>query len=312
MDEKLKKIYYSPKGYWKGLTAIKKLSEEAKVSEAVAKNWLSKQAIWQIYLPAPKKIIRPKFENYIPNDTHQIDLLYLPYDKIGKKKYKYALTIVDLATRYKDAEPLTERSTNAVAIALSKIYNRGPLKFPRLIQCDEGAEFKGKVNQLFLKHQVLVKRGIPGNHRSQAIVESFNKNLSERLFSYQYDKEMITDKTNTEWVRRLPKVISVMNNEINKVTGLKPVDAIKEAKLLVQSLKKIKGEVNTNIFNKKVRYLYSPGEVEGGDRKRATDPIWSTRIYEVKSILETNPPVYYLREPGPQRAFVKEELQIVP
>ena len=63
---------------------------------------------------------------------------------------------------------------------------------------------------------------------------------------------------------------------------------------------------------KKVRYLYSPGEVEGGDRKRATDPIWSTRIYEVKSILETNPPVYYLREPGPQRAFVKEELQIVP
>ena len=115
---KLKKIYYSLKGYWKGLTAIKKLSEEAKVSEKVAKDWLSKQAIWQIYLPAPKKIIRPKFENYIPNDTHQMDLLYLPYDKIGKKKYEYALTIVDIASRYKEAEPLTERSTNAAAIAL--------------------------------------------------------------------------------------------------------------------------------------------------------------------------------------------------
>lgn len=309
MDEKLKKIYYSPKGYWKGLTAIRRLSEEAEVSEAVAKNWLSKQAIWQIYLPAPKKIIRPKFENYIPNDTHQIDLLYLPYDKIGKKKYKYALTIVDLATRYKDAEPLTERSANAVAVAITKIYNRGPLTFPRLIQCDGGAEFKGKVNQLFLKNQVLVKRGIPGNHRSQAVVESFNKHLAERLFSYQYDREMITDKTNTEWVRRLPKVINVMNNEI--VNGLKPVDAIKKETISVTSKnKKIKSD--TSLFDKKVRYLYAPGEVEGGDRKRATDPIWSTRIYEVKSILETNPPVYYLREPGPQRAFVKEELQIVP
>jgi len=307
----MEKIYYSPKGYWKGLSAIKKLSEEAKVSEKVAKDWLSKQAIWQIYLPAPKKIIRPKFENYIPNDTHQIDLLYLPHDKIESKKYKYALTIVDNATKYKDAEPLTERSANAVAIALSKIYNKGPLKFPRLIQCDEGAEFKGKVNQLFLKHGVIVRRGIPGNHRSQAIVENFNKILSERLFSYQYDKEMITDKTNTEWVKRLPKVINVMNNEVNKVTGLKPADAIKESKIqLTTSNKKVK--VNTSIFDKKVRYLYAPGEVEGGDRKRATDPIWSTRIYEVKSILETNPPVYYLREPGPQRAFVKEELQIVP
>jgi hypothetical protein len=60
-----------------------------------------------------------------------------------------------------------------------------------------------------------------------------------------------------------------------------------------------------------VRYLYAPGEVEGDSKRRATDPIWSTRIYEVESILETNPPVYYLREPGPKRAFVKE-LQIVP
>ena len=112
----MEKIYYSPQGYWKGITAIKKLSKAAGVSELKAKEWLKKQAIWQIYLPAPKKIIRPKFENYIPNDTHQIDLLYLPYDKIGKKKYKYALTVVDLATRYKDAEPLTERSSNTVAM----------------------------------------------------------------------------------------------------------------------------------------------------------------------------------------------------
>jgi hypothetical protein len=242
-------------------------------------------------------------------------LLYLPYDKIGKKRYKYALTIVDIATRYKDAEPLTERSANAVAIALTKIYNRGPggpLAFPRLIQCDSGAEFKGKVNQLFLKHSTIVRRGIPGNHRSQAIVESFNKHLAERLFSYQYDREMITDKTNTEWVKRLPKVINVMNNEISKVTGLKPVDAIKKKSILYAQVEKVKGEADTSIFDKKVRYLYAPGEVEGDSKRRATDPIWSTKIYEVESILETNPPVYYLREPGPKRAFVKEELQIVP
>ena len=104
-----------------------------------------------------------------------------------------------------------------------------------------------------------------------------------------------------------------MNNEINNVTGLKPIDAIKEKTLPTITNKKVKGEkVSTDIFNKKVRYLYAPGEVEGGDRRRATDPIWSTRIYEVESILQTNPPVYYLRKPGPQRAFVKEELQIVP
>ena len=52
----LSKIYYSPKGFWKGLEAVKKLSQEAGVSEDVAKLWLMKKAIWQIYLPAPKNI----------------------------------------------------------------------------------------------------------------------------------------------------------------------------------------------------------------------------------------------------------------
>ena len=42
---KLEKIYYSPRGYWKGLAAIGKLASPARVSEDVAKDWLKKQAI---------------------------------------------------------------------------------------------------------------------------------------------------------------------------------------------------------------------------------------------------------------------------
>ena len=37
MDAKLAKIYYSPGGYWKGIAAIKKLSEAAKVPEETTK-----------------------------------------------------------------------------------------------------------------------------------------------------------------------------------------------------------------------------------------------------------------------------------
>ena len=63
MEGKLAKIYYSPEGYWKGIAAIKKkLAEAAKVSEETAKKWLVKQALWQIFLPAPKRIPRPRFD----------------------------------------------------------------------------------------------------------------------------------------------------------------------------------------------------------------------------------------------------------
>ena len=128
MNNKLSKIYYSPQGYWKGLTAIKKLASAAKVTEQQAKDWLKKQAIWQIYLPAPRRIPRPKFDVAIPNEVHQADLLFLPHDKVGRRTYKYALTIVDVASCFKEAEPLTSKTAAEVADALSRIYKLGPLR----------------------------------------------------------------------------------------------------------------------------------------------------------------------------------------
>ena len=40
--KRLEKVYYSPKGYWRGFSAIKRLSAAAKVSEEEAKSWLKK------------------------------------------------------------------------------------------------------------------------------------------------------------------------------------------------------------------------------------------------------------------------------
>ena len=39
--------------------------------------------------------------------------------------------------------------------------------------------------------------------------------------------------------------------------------------------------------NVNVRYLYQPGELEGGT-KRATDPIWSLKVYTLKKGLSPN------------------------
>jgi len=41
---------------------MKKLTEAAKVPEEAAKKWLNRQALWQINLPAPKRIPRLKFD----------------------------------------------------------------------------------------------------------------------------------------------------------------------------------------------------------------------------------------------------------
>ena len=103
-DSKLSALYYSPRGYCKGLAAIEKLAPAAKVTEQQAKEWLKRQAIWQIYLPAQGHVPRPKFDVVVPNEVHQADLLFLPHDRIGRKTFRYALTVIDVASRYKEAD----------------------------------------------------------------------------------------------------------------------------------------------------------------------------------------------------------------
>ena len=127
----------------------------------MAQNWLMKQALWQVYLPAPRYIPRPKFDVPVPNKVHQADLLYLPHDRQprSRKTFKYALTVVDVASRYKEAEPLTTKEAKEVAAALERIYSRFPLKWPKLLQIDPGREFMGAVTQLLSKHNVEVRRG---------------------------------------------------------------------------------------------------------------------------------------------------------
>ena len=65
------------------------------------------------------------FDVAVPNEVHQADLLFLPHDRPGRgrKLYKYALTVVDVASRYKEAEPLVTKEAKEVADALSRIYS---------------------------------------------------------------------------------------------------------------------------------------------------------------------------------------------
>ena len=198
MERKLSKIYYSSKGFWKGQSAIKKLSEAAKVSEILAKEWLKKQAIWQIYLPAPRKIPNQKFNITKPNEIHQADLLFLPHDRVRKMTFKYAI-----ASRYKAAEALTSKYSKEISNAFRRIHKETPLTYPKFLQVDPGREFMGATKKLLVKNGVSIRLG--SLHKPQGLVEWFNKSLGERLFGYQYAQEMKMSATNDdsrsrEWV----------------------------------------------------------------------------------------------------------------
>ena len=222
----LSQLYYSTGGYWKGYSAIPKFASAAKVSENVAKEWLEKQALWQIYLPPPKYIPRPHWGVDKPNQIHQADLMFLPHDTVRRKTYRYALVVIDIASRYKDAKALTSKDSGEVANAFERIYAR-KLKWPRTLMVDPGTEFKGDVTSLMNKHHVTIQRSEAGNHRAQAFVERANRTIGEKLFSHQYAQEMVSGGRSRVWVKRLPAIMKTLNSEPTRITGKEPEEALK-------------------------------------------------------------------------------------
>ena len=187
-----------------------------------------------------------------------------------------------------------------------------------MLQVDPGREFMGAVTQEMDKHKTFIRRGRVDVHRDQAIVERFNRTLAERLFSHQYAMEMLLPegKRSTAWVKRLPKVVLALNNEVTSLIGKKPAVAIKEKSVYARPSTPYSRPVGKRekILPPlvQVRYLYQPGELEGGV-KRATDPIWSLKVYSIeRSFSKSDQPVLYYMRDGPKRGFVREELLVVP
>ena len=212
---------------------------------------------------------------------------------------------------------MSTKNTNEVAQAFQWIYENTPLTYPKTLIIDDGKEFYGDTTKLMEKHNVIIQRGDPSQHRSRGIVERFTITLADRLFSFQYHKELEDpSKSNREWVSRLQNVVGALNNEKTGLIGMKPVDAIKQT-LIEQGFSQPAKEYKEKLLDvgMKVRYLYEPGELEGYQcederRKRSTDPIWLVDVYEIKdrNVQKHQPTLYYL-DAGPKRSFVFEELQ---
>jgi len=107
-----------------------------------------------------------------------------------------------------------------------------------MLQVDPGREFMGAVTKEMDKHQTFIRRGRVNLHRDQAIVEHFNRTLVERLFGHQYAEEMLLPqgKQSIAWVKRLPEVVSALNNEVTSLIGKKPAVAIKEKAVYARPL----------------------------------------------------------------------------
>ena len=133
------------------------------------------------------------------------------------------------------------------------------------------------------------------------------------MFKVQDTQELNDpEKVSPTWVKHLYGLVDKLNDTETQMTGIKPKDMIK-----LKEVPLVNGEgyppEDTLPEDGFYRYLSQPGEEHDDQCKRATDRIWSKKTYRLREIVEDsgNRVMYYLKD-GPERAFVKEELMLIP
>jgi transposase InsO family protein len=135
----------------------------------------------------------PMIENY----NFMADVLHLPQTK---KNFKYALILVDLATKEFDIEPMKTTQSEEAVTAMEKMFKRKYIKKPKVsIQTDNGPEFGNNFTKYCYENNIFHKKTMPYRHQQQSMVESLNRQIGRILNGYMNRMEIETGVTYREW-----------------------------------------------------------------------------------------------------------------
>ncbi|XP_078693322.1 uncharacterized protein LOC144923020 [Branchiostoma floridae x Branchiostoma belcheri] len=162
--------------------------------------------------------VAPSFRNKAPLtpiraenilQRRQIDLTDLSSYQMmeNNRLFKYALTSVDVFSRYETIHPLETKSALGVATQMFRMSTGfgGHLGTCTIVQSDNGTEFKDKVEELLKLQNTELIHSSPYHPESQGKVERQQKTWKKRLL---YDVR----KGQTNWVTQLSGYANLHNS----------------------------------------------------------------------------------------------------
>lgn len=162
---------------------------------------------------------RPLLEPIIVHNVFervQMDLIDMRLE--NDHIYEWILHIKDHFSKYSFLRPLTGKGTRQVARELEYwIQLMGP---PRIIQCDNGREFKGAVLHILQRHGIKLIHSNPRHPQSQGLVEQGNSIVERKL------RALMAQRATREWSLLLVEVIIAMNSEVHGTLRITPYEIV--------------------------------------------------------------------------------------
>jgi IS30 family transposase len=129
-------------------------------------------------------------------------------------QYKWILHIKDHFSKYTQLYPLKSKHAKPIADCFTLFI--AAFLPPKIMQADNGKEFKGALLILLRKYGIQVVNGAPRSPQTQGLVEQANGVVEAKLRAWKMDHGSI------EWADGLLEVTLAMNTQIHSTIGCAP------------------------------------------------------------------------------------------
>lgn len=220
------------------------------------------------------------------DDLWQADLVEMGEYSSQNNGYKYLLNVIDTFSKYAWITPLKSKNAKDVARAMNHVFSAAK-RIPKNLQTDDGKEFFNKEFQILMNKKKI-------NHYSTysvkkaSIIERFNrtlKNMMWKEFSYN---------GSYKWLNIYKKLLEKYNNSKHRTIKMSPIDVNKRNEKLILNtsynhikiFQKPKFKIGDYVRISKYKHVFEKGYT----------PNWTTEIFQVHKIPNTNPNTYILKD----------------
>ena len=258
MNGKLKEIYDDPNlGLGLGIVSFYKIVKDKYIgiTRDDVEKFIKNQTVYQITKEPKQGINKPIITTY-PNERWAIDLVDMKIYKNQNSGYKQILTCIDYFTKYVWAAALKDTQSVSVRDAM-EIFSNESHTIPKIIQADNGSEFKGAFSEWTHQHKIDLIKTLSYSPTSNGLIENYNKQLRKMI------REGTIRYNSLNWVEHLKEYTTNHNNHKNTTTKYSPSEIWKEG-----TDKMVDGKYE---IKDGVEYLNVDGEMVKNNTKEIND-----------------------------------------
>jgi transposase InsO family protein len=187
------------------------------IGKGTIQSWLNSNVEHSRRVPlfTNKAPLKPVKSNAV-NERHQLDLVDMSHasDTHNGVTFKYILSVLDVFSRRLWLRPLSDKKAKTVACAVRNLYMEW--SFPKIVQTDQGGEFKSDFDMFCSKHNMKHITSSAYHPQSQGKDERSHQTWNKKI---RWDAEHYRQFS---WVKKLPEYQSIYNNGYHVSIGMTP------------------------------------------------------------------------------------------